>query len=167
MSRNVSSPARVITTTITRPANTTAYGANDALSDDASSPQAGGFTFPSASRLQGGGGIITGLNVISTNDPATLLIGECWVFDDSVTNINDNAAFSLSDTDAVKLIAVIPFTMLSSEAGSGSNSYSIENDLSHVFKCVENDLHFLVKVKNAYTPASAEELTFRLMVLQN
>ena len=155
------------TTSITRPSDTTAYTANDALSNSASSPTAGGFTFTSAARASGGSGIITDLIVVSSNDPATLLQGECWIYDSATTAVNDNAAFASSDSDTLLLVAVIPFTMTSTVAGSGTTSYAHVQGLSIGFTCSGSaNLRFLVKVKNAYTPASAEVLSFRLKVLQ-
>src|SRR5262245_45424593 len=77
------------TTDVTRPADTTAYAANDALSDSTSAPTSGGFTFSSAARASGGSGIITDAIIGTSNDAGTLLQGEIWIFDTSVTNIND------------------------------------------------------------------------------
>lgn len=158
----------VITTTVTRPADTTAYAANDAWSDSTSAPTTGGFTFAGAASGLGLGGFITDLMVVSSNDPSTLLQGEIWIFDSAVTNINDNAAFALSDADAVKLEAVIPFTMASTTGGSGTNSYAQVSNLILGYGPIGTpDLRFLIKVKNAYTPASGETLTISIKVARD
>ena len=156
-------PMDVITTSITRPANTTAYTANDVWA--ATTADSGGSTFTSAARASGGTGIITGAVITSSNDgPSTKLEGEIWIFDTSVTEVADNAAFTLSDTDVDKLMCVIPFTLAEASA---NNDYAVVSDLSHIYKCVGSaNLRFMVKVKNAYTPASGEILTVRLKVLQ-
>lgn len=156
-----------VTTTITRPADTTAYAINDAWADSTSAPTAGGFTFTGPARASGGSGVIADLIVVSTNDPATLLQGEVWIFDSSVTAINDNAAFTVSDGDAVKLVGVVPFVLASTMNGSGNNSYANVQNLALGFTCSGSaDLRYLVKVKNAYTPASGEQLTVRLKIVQ-
>lgn len=150
-------------TDITRPADTTAYTANDALSNSTSAPTSGGFTFTSAARISGGSGIITDVIVGSSNPAATALQGEVWIFDTSVTNINDNAAFAISDTEVKTLVGVIAFTM---ETGTNNNWAQVRN-LSLGFTCVGSaNLRFLVKVKNAYTPASSEVITVRAKILQ-
>lgn len=151
--------------TVTRPADTTAYTANDCWSDSTSAPTSGGFTLTSMARSSGGSGVLDDIVITSTNDPATLLQGEIWIFDSSVTNVNDNSAFALSDTDVVKLVAVIPFTMQTTVAGSGTNSYAQISGLGIGYTCSGSaNLRFLVKVKNAYTPASAEALKVRCKV---
>lgn len=154
-----------VSTSITRPADTTAYAANDAWADSTSSPTTGGFTLTGVGRVSGGSAYITDLIVVSSNDPATLLQGELWIFDSAVTAVNDNAAFALSDADALKLVAVVPFTLASSQAGSGANSYAHVQNLGVGVTCAGSaNLRFLVKVKNAYTPASGEVLTVRAKI---
>lgn len=151
------------TTDITRPADTTAYTANDALSNSTSSPTSGGFTLTSAARISGGSGIITDMGLFSSNPAATALQAEVWIFDTSVTNINDNAAFAISDSEVKTLIGVVSFTQ---EQGSNNNWAQVRN-LSLGFTCVGSaNLRFLVKVKNAYTPANAEVITVRAKILQ-
>lgn len=160
----VAPTAGTLTTTITRPADTTAYAANDALADSTSSPTSGGFTLSNACRTSGGSGMLTSLSIVSSNDPATTLQGEIWVFDSAVTAVNDNAAFALSDADALKLVpgGVVPFALSSSTAGSGTNSMYAGTGLNLGYTCVGSvNARFLVKVKAAYTPASGETLTLR------
>lgn len=158
--------AATLTTTITRPADTTAYAVNDTYADSTSAPTAGGFTFTGAGSASGKSGVITALTVINSNDPATPMQGELWIFDSAPTAVNDNAAFALSDADALKLVGVIPFALLTTTGGSGTNSFFHLAGLGLGFTCVGTaNLRFLVKLKNAYVPANAETLTFRLNVV--
>jgi len=151
--------------TVTRPADTTAYAANDAISDSTSAPASGGFTLTGMARASGGSGIIDDIVITSTNDPATLLQAELWIFDQSITNVNDNSAFALSDTDVAKLVAVVPFTMQTTVAGSGTNSYAQISGLGIGYTCSGSaNLRFLLKAKNAYTPANAEAIKVRCKV---
>jgi hypothetical protein len=152
-----------VSTDVTRPADTTAYAINDALSDDTATPTAGGFTFSSIASASGGSGIITDAMVCSSNDPATPLQGEVFIFDTSVTEINDNAAFAVSDTEIKTLVGIIPFTL----TDVGNNDAAWISNLNIGFTCSGSaNLRFLVRVKNAYTPASGEVLTFRVKALQ-
>lgn len=151
------------TTDITRPADTNAYTANDALSDSTTAPTSGGFTLTGAARKSGGSGIITDVLIASSNNPGTLLQGEIHIFDQAVTNINDNAAYAISDAEAKTVVAIVPFTLVA----NGNNSTKHVQNLSIGFTCVGSaNLRFLVKVINAYTPASGEVLTVRVKCLQ-
>jgi hypothetical protein len=156
-----------VTSTMARATGTTQYTANDVWSDSASAPTAGGYTITGAGRASGGAGRITDVAIISSNDPATPLQGELWIFDSAPTAVNDNLAFALSDADALKLVTVIPFTLLSSQAGSGTNSVAIIPGPIGNFTCIGSaNLRCLVKVKNAYTPADSETLSVRFKIEQ-
>ena len=147
-------------TDITRPADTTAYAANDALANSTSSPTTGGFTFTGAARKSGGSGIITDAVIVSSNPAGTPLQGEIWLFDSAVTAINDNAAFALSDSDAKLFVGKIAFTVA---VDATNNSQAHVTGLNIMFTCVGSaNLRYLVKVKNAYAPANAEVLTVRM-----
>jgi hypothetical protein len=152
-----------VSTDVTRPADTTAYAINDALSDSTATPTTGGFTFTSAARASGGSGIITDAIITSSNDPATQLQGELFVFNQAVTAINDNAAFAVSDAEIKTCVARIPFTL----EDVGNNGFFHATNLNMGFTASGSaNLRFLVRVKNAYTPASSEVITFVLKILQ-
>lgn len=155
-------PVVTCSTDITRPADTTAYAANDALSDSTSAPTSGGFTFTSVARKSGGSGIITDLLVMSSNATGGMQ-GEIWIFDTSVTNINDNSAFAISDSEVKTVVGKVPFTTVADT----NNALAHVQGLSIGFTCVGSaNLRFLVKVKASYTPASAEVLTVRIKAIQ-
>ena len=145
-----------VSTDVTRPADTTAYAANDAWSDSTTAPTAGGFTFTSAARKSGGSILITDAIFATSNDAATLLQGELWIFNQAVTNINDNAAFAVSDAEIKTCVAKIPFTL----EDAGNNGFAHVQNLAILATASGSaNLRFLIRVKNAYTPASAEVLT--------
>ncbi len=148
---------------VTRPADTTTYAANDCLSDSTSAPTSGGFTFTNAARKSGGSGLIVGANFATSNDPGTRLSGELWLFDTSVTNINDNTAFAVSDTEIKTCIGVIPFNMFD----AGNNGYCNVEGLNMMFTCSGSaNLRALFRVRNAYIPASAEVISAMLKIIQ-
>lgn len=152
-----------VSTDITRPADTNAYATNDALSDSTSAPTSGGFTFTNAARISGGAGLITDAIITTAADASTLLQGEIWLFNQAVTNINDNAAFAVSDTEIKTCVGKIPFTL----EDAGNNGFYHATCLNIGFTCSGTaNLRFLVRVKNAYTPVSAEVLTFVLKIIQ-
>lgn len=146
--------------TVTRPSNTTAYTAGDALSNSTSAPTSGGFTLSNAAAASGEGGIITDAVIVSSNAPATPLRGEIWLFDGAATNINDNDAFALSDADALLCLGKIPFALT---VEAGNNSHAHVKGLNIGYHCVGSaNLRFLVRVLHAYIPASGETLTVRI-----
>lgn len=147
---------------ITRPADTTAYAANDALSDSTSAPTSGGFTFSSVARASGGSGIITDLWVSSSNATGGMQ-GELWLFDSAVTNINDNSAFAISDAEIKTVVAKIAFTTVADTNNAGVH---VQNLSIGYTTSGSANLRALVKVKAAYTPANAEVTTFRLKCLR-
>lgn len=145
-----------VSTDITRPADTTAYAANDALSNSTSAPTSGGFTLSSICRKSGGSVLITDVIVTTSNDAATLLQGEVWIFNQSVTNINDNTAFAVSDSEIKTCVAKVPFAL----EDAGNNGFYHSQNLSILATASGSaDLRFLVRVKNAYTPSNAEVIT--------
>lgn len=152
-----------VQTSISRPADTIAYAANDALSDSTSAPTSGGFTLSSICRKSGGSVLITDLIVTTDNDPATTLQGEVWIFNQAVTNINDNAAFTVTDTEIKTCVAKVPFAL----EDAGSNGFFHAQNLNILATASGSaNLRFLIRVKNAYTPASTESVTVIVKGLQ-
>ncbi|MER9883092.1 hypothetical protein [Mesorhizobium sp. M0118] len=147
-----------VTVDVTRPADTTAYAVNDAISDSTSAPTVGGFTFANAVRASGKTAILTDLIITSSNPAATALQGEVYIFDTAFTAINDNAAFGVSDAEIKTLVAKIPFAMA---VGTNNNHVHVQNLGIALTAVGGRDFRFGVKVLNAYVPANAEVITFR------
>jgi hypothetical protein len=147
-----------ISVDITRPADTTAYAVNDAFANSTSAPTAGGFELSGVARGTGKTALLTDVTLIySVGTPD--FVGELWIFDSAVTAVNDNATFSLSDADAKKLVAVVPFVINKS---ASNNKVGHVGNLNYLCTCVgTDDLKFLVKVIQAFTPASGDILTVR------
>jgi hypothetical protein len=150
-------------TDVTRPADTAAYAVADAIANSTSSPTSGGFTLSGMARQSGGSGILTDLLVISSAAPGTPLQLEVWIFDQAVTAINDNAAFSVSDSDIKNLVAIVPLSLRT----IGANSQAHAQNLSIGYTCVGSaNLRYLLQARNAYTPASGEVITVRAKAVQ-
>lgn len=158
----VAGVATVVTTstTISRPANTTQYTIGDAMADNTAA--VGGSTLSGVVRATGKGGIINGLTIVSDNAPTTPLEGELWVFRTAVTAITDNAVFTVSDSEmaAGNLVAKIPFALTT----IGANSSAYLKPMAPFTTTGTANLRFLVRVTNAYTPASAETLTVAAII---
>jgi hypothetical protein len=114
-------------------------------------------------RASGGSGVITDAIITTSGDPTTLLQGEIWLFDSAVTNVNDNSPFVVSDTEIKACVGKIPFVL----EDAGSNGFCHVQNLNIGFTCVGSaDLRFLIRVKNAYVPASGEVLTVRVKAME-
>ncbi len=168
-------PFRYMSASVTRPADNNPYSANDTYSDSTSAPLAGGYAFavnagdriPNASAavqpvgnsiVATGGGLINDMIVVAS--AATAYQGEIWLFERAVTNVNDNAAFAISDAEALAIIGIIPFN---TTATTSNNAISYVQDFGGIgFACNPGDIRFLVKIMNGPTPGSAEVLSFRL-----
>jgi hypothetical protein len=150
-----------VTTSLTRPADTSGYNAGDAITSSTSAPA--DLTFSNCARISGGSGTIIGAVIMTDNDPATRLSGELWLFDSTITLTNDNAAFSVTDSDMEKLVDIIPFSFFD----AGNQGVASIGNLNIGFTCVGSaNLYGQFRARAAYTPASAEKFTARLKILQ-
>jgi hypothetical protein len=151
-----------VQTDVTLPTSS-GYGAGDAISDSTSAPTSGGFTLTSAARASGGAGIIMAMNIALSSDPTTRLSGEIFLFNTSVTAINDNAAFVVSDTEIKTCVGVVPFSCFD----AGNNQYASVTGLNIPFVCSGSaNLRFLIRARNAYTPTASEVLTVTAFINQ-
>ncbi len=151
-----------VSLTITRPADTNAYTANDAFANSTSAPENGGYTLRNMARVPGGSGTITDAEFSTSASMA--LQGELWIFDQPVTQTNDNGALSVSDSDILNLVGVIPFNCVDTNS---ANAISYVTNIGIGFTTIapSQNLRCLVKVMNAPTPGSAEVLSIRLKVM--
>ncbi|MFN9115664.1 MAG: hypothetical protein ACK5XN_36890, partial [Bacteroidota bacterium] len=141
----------------------TQYALLDAISNSTTAPTAGGFTLTGAARRSGGSGIITDITIASSADPTVKLAAELFIFNQAVTNVNDNTAFAVSDTEIKSLIGVVPFVMFD----AGNNQFAQVTGLNMLFTCVGSaNLRFLLRARNTYTPASGEVFTVTAKILQ-
>ena len=153
--------AGTATTTITRPADTNAYTANDAFADSTTVPTSGGFTLSSMCRTSGGSGVITDATIIYSTSSS--VSGTFYIYDSAPTAQNDNAAWSVSDSDQLKLVGTIPFVTVA----DGVNAVQNVQNLNMGYTCSGSaNLRYMVKITTGYTPASGDTLTLRAKFVQ-
>lgn len=101
---------------------TTAYTAGDQVGTL--------FTLANAAQTSGGTGYITGVTLVDASD----VIGafDVVLFDSTVTLASDNAAFSISDADALKIVALV---QLSGAFDLGNNRLAQAVNLSVPYTC--------------------------------
>ena len=152
----------------TRPADTTAYAAGDAVANSTSAPTV--LTFSSAVRANGGSGIIIGAQLIDNSSPTTPGQFELYLFSATVTPTNDNAALDISAADALKLVGVIPFTTNKKFTSSTVYSAMAMGDCApfgFVADAGGTSLFGLLCARNAYSPKSGGVLTLKLTIAGN
>lgn len=134
---------------------TTSYSAGDVMG--------AGWTFTNMVNSSGGHGAITGISLI---DKAAVTLGvELYFFTGSVTFGTDNAAPSLSDSDAEKLIA---------GGGVGLSQIALPNNRVHSmpnlwipYTCDATSLYVYARTRDAHTFFGAvTDLRLRLSYVQ-
>jgi hypothetical protein len=159
----------LISASITRPSDTTAYAAGDAATNSTTAPVVS--TFTGAARVAAGSGTIVAATLIDSANQATKGNFELWLFDTTATPDNDNAVFTPTDAECLTLVGVIPFGAAivgDATSGAGGNAVYPVQGLGMPFKLPSgSDLFGLLVVRNAYTPVSAEVFTMRLHILQD
>lgn len=147
--------------TITRIADHAAYSIGDSVSDSTSAPTA--FTLTGACRVSGGTGIITDINIVDSDDAVTPLQGKIFIFDQSFTNDNDNAAFQMTDADMLNLVTIQTFAL----TDNTDQDVGMIEDLAIGYTCVGSaNLRFGIQATNAYDPAAnSGTIRVRLKVL--
>ena len=160
----------VVSSSVTRPADTTTYAAGDAVTNSTSAPVI--ITFTNCARANGGSGHIVNAALVDSANVATKGIFELWMFDTTATPDNDNAVFTPTDAECETLLAVIPFPVAyvgDATTGAGGNCMfpSLPLDIPFVCGGASRDLFGLLVVRNAYPPVSAEKFTARLWIVQH
>src|SRR5262249_51399227 len=150
----------------TRPADTNAYAANDAITSATSS--ASGYQFSNCARINGGCGTIVDAKLILSDPNATLCDFELWLFDTVPTIPNDNAAFAFTDSEANNVVAVLKFYASDYSDSSNNRIYHMVNP-PRMFKCAggSKDLYAVLKTLTAFTPASASTFRGKLEIVQD
>lgn len=150
--------SRIVTraSSITRPNNTTTYAADETWGGVGA--EVDSAWFEQAAGPDGSGMI---LDAVIGTSIASSLQGEVWLFDGPVVQSADNAAWVMTDAEALKLVGVIPFTC----AAQPSNQVVHVTAINLPFNLpAGRNLYYTVKVKNAYVPTALEVLNIRLKI---
>lgn len=166
--QRVRSKGHTTGTTVTRPANTTTYTAGDVIGTASSAT----LTLNNASYGEFDCGIIQQAILESSAYVATPPDIELWLFDATVTDIADNAAFTPTDAELATLVGIVQFEtanwkVANATAGAGGNACCVAGNISVPFNTKKgvNHLFGVLVVRNAYVPVSGEIFTVRLQIL--
>lgn len=148
------------TVEITRPSNTTAYAALDAVSSSSTAPTNLSFTYVTS--VNGSNGYVTGA-VLRTDQSTNTARFKLHLFTGTVTAVNDNAAHTALYANKSNYVGSITFDALATE-GSGSDcAVSLNTTVRLPFKFPSGTtLYGLLETLDAFTPASGQKFFIRL-----
>jgi len=116
----------------TRPADTNAYAANDAIAESAS---AGTIWTFAVGRIATGTGTITVARV-ATDDSAAVVRYELDLYDDTITAINDNAEATRLYANEGKYLGTITFPAIVKPTTNSTKAEAVVAGLAMPFRCV-------------------------------
>lgn len=154
----------IITAEFTRPADTTAYAANDAVSNSTSAPTI--LTFSDVARVAGGTLYIVKAE-LCTDQAACVASFRLHLFTTSVTPINDNAALTSLWTTRASRVGYIDFPAVAQEGSGSTSAFALWTGQLQVVCGATANLFGLLQTKAAFTPASAQNFSIRLGVDRN
>lgn len=145
---------------ITRPANTTAYAAKDAIADTGPTI----LTFTGCARTNGGSGYITKARLM-TDQAANVAAYRLHLYDATLSAVADNAAQTVLYANRASYIGYIDFPAASTDGSDTANSQSTQAPLP--FVASGTSLFGMLETLTAFTPASGQKFYIQLGIEQN
>lgn len=155
-----------VSVSFTRPADTTAYAAKDAVSNSTSAPTV--LTFTNLARVSAGSGYITKARLM-TDQAANVARFRLHLYHTAPTAINDNAQHAMLWANRANRIGFIDFEAMQTE-GTGSDTANALNStirLAFVCAAASRTLYGLLETRDAFTPANAQNFFIELMSENN
>lgn len=154
---------------ITRPADTTAYAAGDAISDNATTPTSGGYFSFTLSGINGGAFTLIDFTLHKSAQGSTNATFDLLLFTTlpDLAGFEDNAALGITDAEMKECKGVVRFAAADwANVGTG--------DIQTVTKCIgvvagssTMTIYGILTAQAAYTPGSAEVLTLTAHAIQD
>jgi hypothetical protein len=155
---------KIVSASFTRPSDTTAYAAQDALSNSTTTPTI--LTFADATRFTGGSGLILSARHAKNSTTTANATFRLYLYRATVTAVNDNAQFPLLWANRANRIGHIDFTHTTQGTGSDSTS-ALTTFVNLPFIATGTSLFGQLQATAAYSPASAEQHYIELAIAQN
>ncbi len=147
---------------ITRPANTTAYAARDAISSSTSAPAI--LEFTGCARVSAGSGYVVGAR-LQTDQAANVAAYRLHLYDATQTAINDNSAQTVLYANRVSYLGYLDFGAAGTDGSDTALAQSIDRPFP--FVAAGTSLFGMLETLSAFTPASGQKFYLRLYVEQN
>lgn len=149
-----------------RPADTTAYAARDAVANSTSSPTV--LTFSNIARVNAGSGYITKARLMTDQSTNTARF-RLHLYRTAPTAINDNAAWTLLWANRANRIGFIDFSALQTEGTGSDAANALNTDIRLAFVCAtaSRALYGMLETLDAFTPASGQQFMIELSAEAN
>jgi hypothetical protein len=157
----------VPTATPPGPPATTAYAANDTISNSTSAPTV--LTFAGMARTNAGTGYVVKARALTSQTTNTARL-RLHLYKISPTAINDNAGCTAPlYADDAKYIGFVDFPAMQTGGGTPTAAFAISDGVRLHFKADTADtaLYGLLQTLDAFTPASAQTFTITLSAEQD
>lgn len=161
----VKGQAATRSTTLTRPANTTAYNALGTIANNTSG--ATNTTLTSVGREAGGTGAFTRARLVTNQKGCTARV-KVWFYHTAPTAINDNSPYLYLDADNGKLAGCIEFPAFQTEDPTNSTAAHATRGVDDFFRLpfdLDNGsqtLYLAFETLDAFTPASGQTFFLEL-----
>lgn len=168
-------PKRVqVTATVTRPADTTAYTAGDAIGDSASELSTIVYTLDGALRVTGGKGKIVGARIV-TNKKSIVPRIKIHLWNEAIpagpTANLDNAPARQLNADAGLWLGSITMPAMTTEADTTNSDCSIAESYGLAVPIVQPNvttaIYFSLHTVDAFTPAASQTFKVYLIIEQD
>ena len=145
----------------TRPADTTAYAALDAISDSTTAPNDLEFTGLAAGI--GGGARITKVKVL-TDQATNTSAYRIHLFSSAPTPINDNSAQTLLYANRASWLGSITTSAAAPEGTGSTAAWAVSSGLNFPFKCADGSktIYGMLETVGGFTPASGQKFYIEL-----
>ena len=154
---------RIAASEVTRPANTTAYAAGDAVGTATSSV----LTLSNAARQNSGGGRVLAVRLFKSGTTVTNATFTIHFFNTAPTDVADNAALDILYAQQSRYIGNLALsTMVVGGSGGGYAYLNANPPLWYSTASGSKALYAVIVATAAYTPASAETFTLSVTVEQ-
>lgn len=156
-----------IATEFTRPADTTAYAANDAVGDSTSALTMQALA--NAARVSGGSGYIVGIKVTTDKKSITPRFRVHFFNTNGATLSNDNAQWQEKYADASKRLFYydMPAMITGADTTNSDMSRSIDVTMRIPYYCTVTTMYYVLETLDAFTPANGEKITVTVLVDRN
>ena len=156
--------------TITRPADTTAYASGDLVANSVTATAVNALQF-SAPRDSGGKGRVVGARIMKSTNSVTNAAFRLHLFSATPTFVTsgDNTAMTTVVVATGKgYLGYVDVTAMTGFSDVAWGTGAVDSArLAMPFIAADTVLYGIVEARGAYTPGSAEVLTLSLMVQQN
>lgn len=151
----------------TRPADTTAYGINDVVSDSTSATTM--QEIANAGRVSGGSGYIVGIRIATDKKSITPQL-RIHLFNTSGATLSvDNANWQDKYADVAKRIAYydMPAMTTGADTTNSDMSRTVDMTMRIPYICTATSLYFVLETLTAFTPASGQKFTITIFMDRN